>query len=217
MTVNDFKDLSAGLQSIAIVIATFLGGGWALFQFFSLRALDKAKLALDTAKLELQKAKRELVEQGVMVSDLVCESFEIDGSYFLHVRVLLRNIGSGLDIVDWSKAQMYATRFEKVDGTKLRNTDEVLLAWRSPSTSIREMRFIPGFSSSDSFLIAIPRIGVYYVAFSVPVSPAVSTDASNDFTKHGVQLNDGDVIVWRADTFVAVPQVRPNGALQPTH
>ena len=209
MTISEFKDFSAGLQSVAIILATLVGGGWALFQFFSLRALEKAKL-------DLQKAKRELVERGVLIIDLVCESFEVDGGYSLHVRVLLRNIGSGLDVVDWSKASMFATRFETVDGTKLTNTGEVLLAWRSPSTLLREMRLIPGFSTSDSFLIAIPRVGVYYIEFAVPASLAVSADTMNDFAKLGVRMNEGDSILWRADTFVRVPEVRSHSALPPT-
>lgn len=209
MTIGDFKDVSDGLQSLAIVIATLLGGGWALFQFFSLRALEKAKL-------DLERAKRNLIERGVLVIDLVCESFEFDGSYFLHVRVLLRNLGSGLDVVDWSKASMFATRFEKVDGTKLTNTGEILLGWRSPSRSLREMRLLPEFSTSDSFLIAIPNVGVYYVEFAVPASLASSSGTIEAVTKEGAQMQPDDVVVWRADTFVAVPQSRPNSALHPT-
>ncbi len=110
---------------------------------------------------------------------------------------------------------MFATRYKKVGETKLVTTDEVLSAWRSPSIAIRETRFTPGFSTSDSFLIAIPKEGVYYIEFSVPASPAVSADTINDLARHGVKLNAEDFIEWRADTFAAIPQVRPINASQP--
>lgn len=210
MTLNEFKDLSAGFQSIAIVVATLLGGGWALFQFFSLRALDKARL-------ELEKVKRELVQQGVLVIELITESFDIAGSYFLHVRVVMRNIGSGFDIADWTQASMFARRFHKVDEITLAATDQVLLAWRAPSIAIREMRLMPGYSTSESFLIPIPQVGVYYIEFSMRVSSAVRAETIDAIEKDGAKMSAEDFIVWRADKFVSVPQIQPNSALQPTH
>jgi hypothetical protein len=205
MTLNEFKDLCAGFQSIAIVVAAFLGGGWALFRFFSLRELDKARLEHEKARLEREKVKRELAQQAVIVVELVAESFDIDGSYFLHVRVVMRNIGSGVDFVDWTKASMFARRFHKVDEITLAATDQVLSAWRAPSMVIQEMRLMPGFSTSESFLMPIPQVGVYYIEFSMPVSKAVRAEMVDAIENDGVKMNAEDVVIWRADKFVSVP------------
>jgi len=205
MTITEFKEVSAGLQSIAIVIATFLGGGWALYQFFSLRALQRAKL-------ELEKAKRELAERALLIIDLMAESFDVDGNYFLHVRVVMRNAGSGVEIADWTKAQLSARRFQKVDGIKLETVGDVLHGWRAPYLAIKEMRFLPGFSTNESFLIPIPQVGVYYIEFSIPVSAAVRADAVGDVSQTGASVTAETTVDWRADAFVAVPTSAQQGA-----
>jgi hypothetical protein len=208
-SLSEFKDFSAGLQSIALVVATFLGGGWALFQFFSLRALEKAKL-------ELEKAKRELLQQGILIIDLGTESFDIDGSYFLHVLVVVRSIGSGFEIVDWAKASMFATRFHKVDEITLAPTGPVLLGWRQPYIA-EPMRLMPGYSTSQSYLIPIPQVGVYYIEFSMPVSPAAMKDTLDAIKTTGAQTYaefEFSEVSWPANKFVSVPQTQPNTALR---
>jgi hypothetical protein len=205
MTATEFKDVSAGFQSIAIFIATFLGGGWALYQFFSLRALQRAKL-------ELEKAKRELVERALLIIDLVAESFDVDGHYFLHVRVAMRNAGSGVEIADWTKAHLFVRKVQQVDDVKLETVGEVLHGWRAPFLAIGGMRFLPGFSTNESFLIAIPQAGVYYIEFSIPVSPAVRADAAGDVSQSRASVTAGAVIDWKADTFVTVPTSAKQGA-----
>ena len=206
MTISEFKDYTDGLQSIAIVVAAMLGGGWALFQFFTLNARE-------VAKLELQKKKRELLERGVLLIDLHCESFEFDESYFLHVRVVLRNVGNGPEFVDWSKAIMGATRFEKVDETRPTNTGEVLKAFHGASGPVSHMRLLPAFTTSESFLIGIPKAGVYYLEFFVPASNATTLDTVKDLTRRGSQMEPEESIIWRADTFIAVPQGRSSAEL----
>lgn len=194
MSLSEFKDFSAGLQSITIALITVFGGAWALFQFFSLRALDVARLNLD-------KAKRELVERSVLIIGLKTEAFELDASFFLHVRVDMQNVGNGVDVVDWTKASMFARRFEKVGDIQFKASDQLLPAWRASSFQITEMRFVPGFSTSESFLVAIPDAGVYYIEFAIETSPAVRAQTFHDI---GVELNVRDAVVWRADTFVCV-------------
>ena len=118
MTLDHFKDLSAGLESLAIVVATLLGGGWAVYQFFSLRALDKAKL-------DLEKAKKDLVERGVLVIDLATESFSGDGGYLLHVQATIRNVGNLPETIDWKKTVLFARRFQKTGEGKIEiNTEK---------------------------------------------------------------------------------------------
>jgi hypothetical protein len=209
LSVSDFKDLWAGFQSIAIVFATFLGGAWALFQFRSLHALDKARL-------ELEKAKRELLQQSSLEVHLVTESFEKDGDYFLHVRVVMRNIGSGADFVDWTKASLSARRFYKAENHSLAADDQLLLAWRAPSMTVLRRHLLPGTSASESFLVSIPQAGVYYVEFAVHTSPAVKAEMIADIEKVGSVINVADIFLWRADTFVSVPNIQPNNGVQPT-
>ena len=207
LTLLEFKELAAGLQSIAIVVATFLGGGWGLYQFFSLRALEKSKL-------ELAKMKRELTQQGVLETDLVTETFDVDGIYYLHVRVVVRNVGNTFEILDWAKAGMVARKFYKANENELAATEQQLLAWRAPSLVVKEWQVMPGATASESFLIPIPQSGVYYVEFSIQVSQAVRSGMIEALERNGTNTNTEDFYIWRATTFVAVPQAKPTPAFE---
>jgi len=204
LTVTDFKDISAGLQSLAIVLAALLGGGWALFQFFSLGAIE-------VARLELEKRKKELLQRGVIVVELVTESFEVEGSYFLHLVVTMRNIGSGVEIADWSQAILYATRFHKPDEATLAPIGPKLSAWQGESLIGTMMRLVPGFSTSESFLIPIPQAGVYFIDFRIAVSPAARADTVDSFeTIIGEQGSVLGAVSWEGNKFVSVPQGQPS-------
>ena len=205
MTLDHFKDFSAGLESLAIVVATFLGGGWALYQFFSLRALDKAKL-------ELEKARKALVERGILVIDLVTESFHSNGSHFLHVQVNMRNVGNTSETIDWKKAIMIARRFYKTDGDKLEAAEQMLSGSQTSDLALNSITFAPGYITSQSFLIAIPQPGVYFVEFVMQASPMVRADVLHDIAQAGSKVNDGAIIVWSTNRFVSIPQVQPNAA-----
>jgi hypothetical protein len=206
LTVTDFKDISAGLQSLAIVLAALLGGGWALFQFFSLGAIEKARL-------ELEKIKKDLLQRGVIAVELVTESFEVEGSYFLHVVVTMRNIGSRVEIADWSQAILYAKRFHKPDEATLAPIGPTLSAWQGESLSEYMMRLVPGFSQSESFLIPIPQAGVYFISFGIAVSSPVRADTVDSFkTIIGQQGLDFQAASWKANQFVSVPQGQPSTA-----
>jgi hypothetical protein len=207
LNLLEFKDLTAGLQSIAIVVATFLGGGWGLYQFFSLRAREKAKL-------ELRKIEQELVRQSVLEVDLVTETFDIDGIYYLHVRVVMQNIGNTFEIVDWAKASMFARRFYKANENEPLAADPMLLAYREPSMEIKEMRLMPGTTTSTSFLIPVPQVGVYYLEFAMHVSQVVRAEMIDALKRNGTKTNTEDFILWRADKFVSVLQAQPNPAFE---
>lgn len=203
MTLDHFKDFSAGLESLAIVVATILGGGWALYQFFSLRALDKAKL-------ELEKARKELVERGILVIDLATESFRSEGGYLLHVQVTIRNVGNLPETIDWTKTVLFARRFRKTDGDKLEMTAQIQKGVQAPDTALSSITFAPGYVVSHSFLMPIPQPGVYFVEFAMQASPMVRADVLSDMAKAGTTAADGTFIIWSTNKFVAIPQVQPN-------
>ena len=54
MTLEDFNNLAAGIQSLLVGLAVLVGGGWALFRFFSLKEIKKATADLEKAKRDLQ-------------------------------------------------------------------------------------------------------------------------------------------------------------------
>jgi len=203
MTLDYFKDFSAGLESLAIVVATFLGGGWALYQFFSLRALDKAKV-------DLEKARMDLVQRGILVIDLVTESFQSHGSYFLHVQVAIRNIGNRSETIDWKKTVLFARRFYKADGDKLAAADQIIMALQA--ADLRSTIFEPGYALGQSFLILIPQPGVYSIEFMTQASPTESADLFKDMEKSGLKAEAGSSLSWEANKFVSIPQARPEAA-----
>src|SRR6267142_5035827 len=120
MTATEFKEVMAGIESIAIVLATFLGGGWALYQFFTLRAREKSDL-------QVAKANKELDERSVLKIELRTESFQIDRSFALHVQVVIQNVGNGVDAIDWAKAKMFAMRYNKTDANTLKSSGQKLM------------------------------------------------------------------------------------------
>jgi hypothetical protein len=199
ITLNDFKDFSAALESLAIVIATFLGGGWALYQFFSLRALEKAKL-------DLEKARKDLVARGVLVIDLATESVHSNGSHFLHVQVNMRNIGNTPETIDWAQARMIARRFHTTDGATLAIGEQILSGAQTTDTVLNTITFAPGYITSQSFLILIPQPGVYFIEFFAPASRTVRTDVLHDIAEAGAKVSDGTLIVWSTNKFVAISQ-----------
>jgi hypothetical protein len=199
MTLDHFKDLSAGLESLAIVVATLLGGGWAVYQFFSLRALDKAKL-------DLEKAKKDLVERGVLVIDLATESFPSDRGYLLHVQATVRNVGNLPETIDWKKTAMFARRFHKTGEGKIEMNPEMHLGVQAPDTALNAITFAPGYLTSQSFLLPIPQPGVYFVEFMMHASPMVRADVLSDMAKAGTTAAEGTFIIWNTNKFVSVPQ-----------
>jgi hypothetical protein len=206
MTLDHFKDYSAGLESLAIVGATMLGGWWAIYQFLTLRARDKAKLELD-------KARKDLVEHGILLIELVTESFPGDDGYLLHVQVVLRNIGNRSEIIDWSKTAIFARRFYKTDGDKLGADGQILGA--SPALYLDKLStiFSPGYTLNQSFLIPIPQPGVYYLQFSLQASPVESVDLIKDMARAGAPVDaKSSILVWSANKFVSIPQVQPAAA-----
>lgn len=46
ITVNEFKDIADGLQSLALALGVFVGGGWTLYTFRNLGMAQKAKAEL---------------------------------------------------------------------------------------------------------------------------------------------------------------------------
>lgn len=197
MTLPEFKDIAAGLQSIAITAATILGGGWALFQFFSLRSLEKAKL-------ELEKAQRELLQRGIIIIELRTNPMEDKGLLLVHVVVSIRNVGNGFEIADWTKASLHAKKVEEVVGGQVGFSDQRYVGQRSFSIDIQQMRLMPGYFTKESFLIPVPGPGIYYVEFSIPCSPMVASSVTEDLAALGRKVSPEDSILWKADTFVTV-------------
>jgi len=199
MTLDHFKDLTAGLESLAIVVATLLGGGWAVYQFFSLRALDKAKL-------DLEKAKKDLVERGILMIDLVAESFLSDSGYLLHVQATIRNVGNLPETIDWKKTVLFARRFHKTGEGKIEMNTEMHMGVQAPDTALNAITFAPGHVTSQSFLMPIPHPGVYFVEFMMHASPMVRADVLSDMAKAGTTAAGGTFIIWSTNKFVSVPQ-----------
>lgn len=56
---DKFKNVTAGIQSIAIVIAVIVGGGWTTYLFYTLHTREKSQLDISNAQLAIatQKAK----------------------------------------------------------------------------------------------------------------------------------------------------------------
>jgi hypothetical protein len=204
-TFTNFKDFTAGVQSISVAVAAVFGGLWALFQFRALRSDEQANLAAAQARINLEKARVEQSQGAVVLLEMTTETFDLQGRYFLHICAHVKNVGNRSEVIDWTKASIYARRFAKVDDVTISPDNVLLPAW--VASKDLEERLQPEYSASRSFLIKLPERGVYAVECFLDTSSTVAADTATAIraATGSDHTGDGIGVYWKASTFVCVP------------
>ena len=197
----ELKELAYIVQSLAIAVAVLVGGGWALFRYFSLRSIQHAQAALEKTQVEIERTRRTLEERGLIQIKLEAEQIFLSNDYLIVACATLRNIGNGVEIIDWSQSLM---RVEKViiksDGS-IGFSGKYILGERPKLVTNSTIH--PGAEDKGAFIIRVPDSGIYYIRFESVCSPQATQFAINKRELEGVAIKYGSV-TWGADIFFQV-------------
>ena len=166
MSFEDYNNFASAIQSLIIAISIIIGGIWAIFRCFSLRALKKAKS-------EVEKLKKELQERAILNVQI---NFEILGSLnnrnkSICLTLNLTNEGNRKEVIDLSKSRVLASHITQTDERvpHILNTNDGFLL-----SSLLEMEGItvaPGSTSNISYIVPIEKPGTYLVEALLVGSP----------------------------------------------
>jgi hypothetical protein len=157
MTLADWKELAAAIQSFAVAIAVLIGGWWALFRYRSLNEQARAKADLDRLRYAIERRSTVRITLG-------CRVVQSDAQCVLYVTVTIENSGTKTEIVDWSKAGVRTARVIGFsDGSPtlgtFANTHLVTIQ------QLLAANIDPGEAISYPFLVPVTNCGLYYVEF----------------------------------------------------
>jgi hypothetical protein len=197
MTLADFKDLTEAIQALVVTAAVLAGGVWALYRFWSLKELDKAKA-------ELQKISHEIERSGTLNFSLTARPIHpregIPG-YFVQVDVLITNVGRKTEALDLAQGFLYTA---PVIGAAKNTVDfgegfhTRLTGWKeAPETA----SFAPGEVKLVPFLVPVADPGLYYIAIFIMGSPEEARRTTEEFRRAGVREI---TLAWGAVTYVVV-------------
>lgn len=196
MSSHDFANFASGIQSIAIALTVLVGGLWALFRFFSLRSIKQARL-------ELEVAERSLRERGILDIQLeVSQLFSELGS-FIAVKVTITNVGTGMEVINWSSSGVYALRVESIVGDALTFSETSLRGHRG--RRMENSSIAPGETTRPALLIPVQEPGIYYVYFSAEASRKETELSLKELSKIGVDTSSGSM-TWASDALIRVEE-----------
>jgi hypothetical protein len=162
MSLADFKDLMAVVQSLILTLAIMVGGVWSLYIFIRLRYIEKAKA-------ELRELEQKTREHAVIEVNL--EAVQLDtgdgGPRVISATAVLKNSGNRNIHLDFHEARWNTARvnFDRSGGFIL--GDERTSDFDFGGHWVRVggvVRFPTVFN--------VPEQGIYRVEFAVPVAPS---------------------------------------------
>jgi hypothetical protein len=200
MNLTDFKDLAQGIQSLAVAAAVVAGGIWAIYRFWSLRELDKAKV-------ELERLRKTMTERGTLNISVTARSLSRpngDG-YYIELMASLSNVGNRTEVLNWSDGGVYTA---PVEGQAKGNV--IFGDWIETNlVGLRGVRISSALAPAETriypFIIPIDNPGLYYVAFAVVGTPEEMEQAMKEHDKVSKE-KPGD-IRWFAETYVVVESI----------
>jgi hypothetical protein len=149
----DFKDIAAGIQSIATSVGILVAGGWALFTFWGLGTAQKAHL-------DIAESEQRLLEQPILSMEIKWDVFgRSDGpNKQVGARVIFKNDGKrGVDVTQIS------LRIKSATGTKVITIKPNSIEENGELNEITERLLRPGQSRSMAFITEPLPPGLYLV------------------------------------------------------
>jgi len=204
MALEELKDLANALQSLAVAVAVLVGGGWALFRYFSLRAIQHAKAGLEKTRLELERARRTLNERGIIEITLEAEQMLIGNDHLIGVYVELRNTGNGTEIVDWSSSFIGAKKVICESDGSVRFQGDWILGTRPEKLVYSNI--VQGELNKNSFIIRVPDSGIYYLHFESACSLQEMKLVHAEQEEAGIWVSEAPV-VWSTAIFFQVKDI----------
>jgi len=192
MDLGDFKNLAGGIQSIAVALGVFIGGGWALYRFWKLQSIAKARV-------DLEKVKRDLMSRGILQTEIQVNELtpENENCSFIHIIFTITNVGSGIEVINWSDANIQAARIISDVNESTRTEEPIGVNYLRISGEMVFTTVHPGQKCQHSFLIPVKQNGVYQVDIEISGSPQETIMAKTDAQRAGMaaeRLTWGDAV-----------------------
>jgi hypothetical protein len=187
-----FKNIAAGMQSLALVLAIAIGGGWTIYTFRSLNQAQMAEAQL-RAQLKALKEKR-TVNITIKPSQIEVPN---DETRYILAMVEITNVGNHPEILEFRGPPFTARRIYVDEQGRLRGdppTGGVVALLSGEAAAIQVM---------PKELVRLPCVakvtspGLYYLTFSVVASEAEQRESLAEGTRGPVEWADASCVTVR--------------------
>ena len=200
MTLMELKELASIIQSLALAVAVLVGGGWALYRYFSLRSIQRARAELEKTRVEIERARRSLQERGVIEIDIVAEQMFLDGNYLISVCGNIKNTGNSTELIDYPSISMEARKVICSSDGSVDFSAESFIG-KQPRKII-DFSLAPGEVVGHSFIIRVPDCGVYHIRYEATCSLQATNIALAE--RGQAVTEDSGPMVWGGSIFFQV-------------
>ena len=202
MTLEEFKNLAAGFQSLTIAAAVVIGGAWALYRFLSLKTIEKARADLERTKRQLQA--RGLLQLELSARELFMPENDV---MLIELRIAVTNVGTGPEILNWNESSVTAARLTHDSELKV-GTEVQGRYLTTDSSPLYGCSIHPTQIEGFSFVISVTEPGLYLIEARISGSPEEAQHTKNEAESGGVDVGDS-AIVWQDTIYFNVSGVAP--------
>ena len=204
MTYEEFAHLTAGLQAICIAVAVFVGGVWAVYRFYTLGDIAKARA-------ELEKLRMEVSERGILRVELSPSQVGsgVNEELYINIALNLVNVGNCIEVVNWADSKVGVARVVGCGENSSPVLDTPIYA--KPLSIFMDMAgstIDPGSSDKYGFLVPVEEPGVYLVDALIVGSPREMSTAAEAAASAGFGPVLSGTIGWQACTYFNVMRCR---------
>ena len=212
MSLEDFKNLAAGIQSVSVALAVLIGGAWALFRFFSLKEVKKATTELEKTKRELQQRGHLQIEmQATQMFSSVC------AEKYINVSLKVSNVGNRTEVIRWLDSKLGAAPVRMGTSGEVQLGEQIRVQVHSIHRDRDASTIDPGIPQTFAFLIPVETHGVYFIQSSLAGSPIETSVALEKVASAGLEAPIA--AYWGAAMYFSViehMEESPNKTMQPT-
>lgn len=165
LSAGEFKDIAAGVQSLAIAAGVAIGGVWTLFTFRSLRMAQKARAEL----LQLERAQEPGFQMSIKARALSQAS---SGAYTVVIELELKNPSKRTIVLDLSEPPISLAHLEcngqtepVIAGSPIHSSAVTVEADGLEKQEIRFLR--TGDVRNTIHVCSVPKPGLYLVQAKV--------------------------------------------------
>ncbi|MBD0785795.1 hypothetical protein HUO09_05540 [Vibrio sp. Y2-5] len=195
MTILDVKNLAAALQSFALVIAIVIGGGWALFQFFSIRSIEKAKA-------ELMKLQHETNVHGIIEVSMQTKYLSAYDNLVV-IKVSLKNIGVNPECIDLKRSQVVLAPVGDGNMDEKSVKGEITAVHQGVDQVTSFIIVNPGEEKVINYLASGVIHSLYLVQAMFSGSISERDYQTNIATQNGLKA---DVVTWGGMEYIEAPK-----------
>jgi hypothetical protein len=165
-----FKNVTAGIQSIALAVAVAVGGIWTIYTFSILGTREKARAEIDKDKADFEKAKVEQERQANSGLDIAInakqEQLAGDKGYYISALVKITNKGLRNRFIDFSEPPLSVTKVEFDEN----GNSSLSFLFDQKNILSDSIVLRTGTTVDYPFLVKVPEKGFYMISFGVELN-----------------------------------------------